>query len=155
EGSNAFNVIPPQSTLRGTFRTMDNDIRDYIVKRIQEIVSGYCEAWRCECEIIFNPGEMIAIPPLINDNQVVEELSAILEDLDAVTEMVPTMGSEDFAFFLQKTKGAFIALGIYNEEKGIIFPHHHPRFDIDEDVLWKGAAMYALLGFYHLFVDES
>jgi amidohydrolase len=155
KGSNAFNVIPPQATLRGTFRTMDHEIRNHIVKRIQEIVNGYCKAWRCEGEVIFNPGDMVDIPPLLNDNQAVDELSAILNSLDTVTEMDPTMGSEDFAFYLQKTKGAFIALGIYNEEKGITFPHHHPKFDVDEDVLWKGAAIYALLGFYPVFVGGT
>ncbi|MHA1222842.1 MAG: hypothetical protein ACTSP3_06235 [Candidatus Heimdallarchaeaceae archaeon] len=53
----------------------------------------------------------------------------------------------DFAFYLLETKGAFIALGLYNEEKGITYPHHHPKFNVDEEVLWKGTAIYALLGF--------
>ena len=56
------------------------------------------------------------------------------------------MGGEDFAFYTQKTKGAFLLLGIENKEKNIVAPHHHPQFDIDEEVLWKGTAAYTLLG---------
>jgi len=57
------------------------------------------------------------------------------------------MGAEDFAFYLQKVPGVFIFLGIRNEEKGIVHPHHHPKFDVDESVLWKGTALYSLLAY--------
>ena len=146
EGSNAFNVIPPQATLKGTFRAMDPEVRDHITKRVKKIVEGYSQAWRCEGIVDF--GTVAAYPPLINDNQAVNDLTKILQDLDAVTTMPPSMGGEDFAYYLEKTKGAFIALGICNEEKGTgIYPHHHPKFDVDESVLWKGTAIHALLGF--------
>jgi metal-dependent amidase/aminoacylase/carboxypeptidase family protein len=77
-----------------------------------------------------------------------------LKPLDEVQDVDMTMGGEDFAFYLNKTKGAFIALGLYNEDKGIIYPHHHPKFNVDEEVLWKGTAIYTLLGFYYLFVNN-
>ncbi|MFX0114222.1 MAG: M20/M25/M40 family metallo-hydrolase, partial [Candidatus Hodarchaeota archaeon] len=85
---------------------------------------------------------------LINDKQAVEKLISILQPLDDVIAVTPSMGSEDFSFYTQKATGAMIALGIYNEDKGIIWPNHHPKFDVDEAVLWKGAAAYALLGTY-------
>jgi len=44
----------------------------------------------------------------------------------------------------------FILLGVRNEEKGIVYPHHHPKFNVDEDVLWKGSAIYALLALRYL-----
>jgi len=152
QGSDAFNVIPREAKMMGTFRTMDPTVREHIVTRVPEIVQGYCEAWRCEGKVIFNEGDMIAYPPLINDSQTIEDVGEILKDttLKFVT-MDPSMGGEDFAFYLQKTKGAFLTLGIYNEEKGIISPHHHPQFDVDEAVLWKGTALYSLLAFYPLF----
>ena len=58
-----------------------------------------------------------------------------------VEEVPKTMGAEDFAFYLQKVPGVFIALGIKNKEKGIIYPHHHPKFNVDEDVLPFGTAL--------------
>jgi amidohydrolase len=152
EGSNAFNVIPPQATLKGTFRTMDPNVRNYIIKRIKEIVKGYSQAWRCEG--ITDLGLIATYPPVINDAQAVDNLSVIVKDIDNVTEMKPTLGGEDFAYYLERTKGAFIGLGIYNEEKGIIHPHHHPKFNVDESILWKGTAIHTLLGFYSLFINE-
>ena len=104
---------------------LDNDI----IKRIEEIVVGYCKAWRCVGNVAFHP---ISYPPLINDDEVVDDVIEILADLDKVEIMEPSMGGEDFAFYLQKTKGAFLTLGIYNEEKGITFPHHHSKFQVDE-----------------------
>ncbi|PWI47864.1 peptidase M20 [Candidatus Heimdallarchaeota archaeon B3_Heim] len=152
QASDAFNVIPREAKLEGTFRTMDPKIRDHIVTRIPEIVQGYCKAWRCEGSVTFNEGDMIPYPPLINDAQSVDEVIEILKGTElSYVSMDPSMGGEDFAFYLQKTKGAFLTLGIYNEEKGITSPHHHPHFDVDEAVLWKGTALYALLGFYSLF----
>ncbi len=148
EGSEAFNIIPSQATMRGTFRTMDPAVRAHIMKRIKEIVEGYSQAWRCEGIVEF--GE-IAYPPTVNDEAAVDEVTAILEEIGPVITMNPTMGGEDFAFYLEQTKGAFLALGSKNEEKGIVHPHHHPRFDIDEAILWRGTAIYALLGFYSLF----
>ncbi len=65
--------------------------------------------------------------------------------------MNPTMVGEDFSFYLQKTKGAFLTLGTYNKEKGIIYPHHHPKFQIDETILWKGSGIYSVLGFFRNF----
>ncbi|MFX1247088.1 MAG: M20 family metallopeptidase [Promethearchaeota archaeon] len=149
DGSDAFNVIPTKATLKGTFRTMDPDIRIFIIKRIKEIVEGYSKAWRCDGNV--DLGMIAAYPPLLNDAQTVDNVTSILESLDTVIQMNPSMGGEDFAFYLEKTRGIFIALGIYNEKKGITFPHHHPKFDVDETILWKGTAIHTLLGFYSFF----
>ena len=150
EGSNAHNIIPETATLEGTFRTMNNEVRDHIIKRIEEIVVGYSKAWRCIGKVEFDP---ISYPPLINDADTVDEVIDILADFEKVKIMAPSMGGEDFAFYLQKTKGAFLTLGIYNEEKGITYPHHHSKFRVDESTLWKGTATYSILGFYSLFKE--
>ncbi|MHA2226801.1 MAG: M20 metallopeptidase family protein [Candidatus Hodarchaeales archaeon] len=150
EGSKAFNVIPPKATLQGTFRTLNTEVREFIIKRIKEIVEGYSNAWRCKGTVEFRS---IAYPPVINDEETVEKITIMLSELDEVKIMNQSMIGEDFAFYLQETKGALLTLGIFNEDKGIIFPHHHPRFQIDESVLWKGAAVYSILGFYFLFSE--
>ncbi|MHA2357324.1 MAG: amidohydrolase [Candidatus Heimdallarchaeaceae archaeon] len=149
KGSDAHNVIPTTATMEGTFRTFNTEVRELIIKRIREVVEGYSHAWRCEGKVEFEI-DGIFYPPTVNHHQSVENAIKILKPLDKVVEVSKTMGGEDFAFYLLKTKGAFIALGLYNEEKGIIHPHHHPNFNVDEEVLWKGTATYALLGFYSL-----
>lgn len=150
KGSDAHNIIPRSARLQGTFRSLNSKVREYVIKRIHEIVEGYSKAWRCTGTVEFSS---LGYPPLINSDEVVDEVTNIIKELDDVETMNQSMISEDFAFYLQKTKGAFITLGTYNENKGIIFPHHHPKFQVDEDILWKGTAIYSMLGFYSLFVD--
>ncbi|MHA1303098.1 MAG: M20 metallopeptidase family protein [Candidatus Heimdallarchaeaceae archaeon] len=147
-GSDAHNIIPAEATIRGTFRTFNTEVREHIVKRMQEIVEGYSKAWRCTGVVKLDEP---AYPPVINNKEAVEKAKEILADLDKVEEENLTMGGEDFAYYTLKTKGAFIVLGIDNKEKGIVYPHHHPRFNVDEAVLWKGTAVYALLGFFNNF----
>lgn len=151
EGSNAFNIIPDEAKLRGTLRTFNLEVREYLIKRIKEIVEGYSKAWRCQAKFEL---ENISYPPLINDPETVDKAVKILQEIGPINpEIKLSLGGEDFAFYLQQTKGTFITLGIYNEKKGIVHPHHHPRFDVDESVLWKGAAIYTALGLFATFND--
>lgn len=60
-----------------------------------------------------------------------------------VEKSAPMTGSEEFSEFLTKTRGVFALLGCKNEDKGIVYFHHHPKFDIDEDALTIGVEMYA------------
>ena len=53
-------------------------------------------------------------------------------------DVAPLLGGEDFARYLEHIPGAFILIGCGNEEKGIIHPHHHGKFDVDEDSLLIG-----------------
>ena len=61
----------------------------------------------------------------------------------ANTYMEKTTGGEDFAFFLEKAPGAFAFVGIRNDEKGANLPHHHDKFNMDEDALEIGSMLYA------------
>ncbi len=150
--SNAHNIIPEKVIMRGTFRTLNHEVREHILKRIAEIVEGYSKAWRCTGTVEFDP---VAYPPLVNNAEIVDEVKGILNDLGSVETMDPSMGGEDFAFYLQKARGTFIVLGIQNQEKGIIFPHHHPKFNVDEAVLYKGTAVYSTLAFYSRFKQDA
>ncbi|WP_457559741.1 M20 metallopeptidase family protein [Candidatus Harpocratesius sp.] len=143
-GSNAGNIIPSKAILSGTLRTFDENDRMYVLKRIKEICTLYAKAWRCECELKLLG---VSYPSVKNSTHLVKKIEPILKDLGPVTEVEPTMGGEDFAFYQQETDGVFLFLGIQNKEKDIIYPHHHAKFNIDEDVLWKAAAIYSLLAF--------
>jgi amidohydrolase len=61
------------------------------------------------------------------------------------------MGGEDFSAFQQKAPGTYFVTGAGNRNKGIIYPHHHPRFTIDEDALEIGAKMFVYSVFKLLF----
>ena len=149
EASDAHNIISNQTKIRGTLRTMNPEVREFLIQRIRQVVEGYSNAWRCTGSVEFDP---MAYPAVINDEETVDAIKSILQDVGQVVNMDQTMVGEDFSFYLQEVKGVFITLGIKNKPKGVIYPHHHPKFNVDESVLWKGTAIYALLGFYPNFV---
>ncbi|WP_457752202.1 M20 metallopeptidase family protein [Thermococcus sp.] len=134
----AFNVIPEVAEFKGTFRFFKPEVGDMIKKRMDEIAAGVSKAHNLKYEI--NVEELT--PPTINDKKMADFAREVAEKYGFKHgDVDPSMGAEDFSFYLQRVPGAFLALGIYNEEKGIVYPHHHPRFDVDEDVLHLGSAM--------------
>ena len=133
-----FNVIPETAEFKGTFRFFKPEIGELIKRRIDEIAKGIATAHNMKYELKIDE----LTPPTINDPEMARFARKVAEKYGLKHgEVPPTMGAEDFAFYLQKVPGAFLALGIRNEEKGIIHPHHHPKFDVDEDVLHLGTAM--------------
>ena len=147
-GSGAHNIIPNQGQIKGTLRSLSPNVRNYMIGRIQDIVQGYSEAWRCSGKVEFDP---MGYPSVVNNAEIVNKIQPILQSICPIQKMKPTMVGEDFSFYLQKVKGAFLTLGIHNKEKGIIYPHHHPKFQVDESILWKGSAIYSVLGFFASF----
>ncbi len=147
EAGTAFNVIPEYAELWGTIRTFREDVRNFIVDRMKKITKGYANSMRCKAEFEIT---MDSVPPTINDAKLADFARRVLKNLGKIEVPERTMGSEDFSFYTKKAPGLFLLLGIRNEEKGIIYPHHHPRFNVDESVLWMGAAMHALLAYNYL-----
>ncbi|NJE48889.1 amidohydrolase [Thermococcus sp. 9N3] len=137
-GGTTFNVIPEEVSLKGTFRFYKNEVGDLLKKRIKEIAEGVSSAHGAKAEVSVQD----LTPPTINDPDMAQFAREVAEKYGLRHgEVPPTMGAEDFAYYLQRVPGAFLALGIRNEEKGIVYPHHHPKFDVDEDVLHLGTAM--------------
>ncbi len=134
----AFNVIPEEVEMKGTIRFFKHEIGELIQRRMGEILEGVTKAHGASYKLSIEE----LVPPTVNDSKMAEFARNVARKYGLRHDDVePTMGAEDFAFYLQKVPGAFLTLGIYNEEKGIIYPHHHPRFDVDEDVLHLGTAM--------------
>lgn len=149
-GGTAFNVIPEEVEFKGgTFRFFKPEVGGELIQmRMREILDGITKAHRARYELSI---EELTPPPTINTKEMADFARKVAEKYGLkYGEVRPTMGAEDFAFYLQKVPGAFLALGIRNEEKGIIYPHHHPKFDVDEDVLYIGTAMEVALAFEFL-----
>lgn len=133
----AANVIPDTAEMRLTIRSFDPSVRELQERRITEIATGVAEAFGATARIDYWHG----YPAMVNE----PEMTALV--IEAATEAMgeerviigpPQMGSEDFAFFLLERPGAFFNVGTRNEARGIIWDHHHPRFDMDEDGLAVG-----------------
>ncbi|MGB3306223.1 MAG: amidohydrolase [Thermomicrobiales bacterium] len=133
----AFNVIPDIAKLGGTVRTFKPETRDYLEKRIPELVKAVGEALGATIEASFERG----YPATVNDPAEAERVRAAAAKVvgeENVIEMTPVMGGEDFSYFLEQRPGAYFFVGSKNEEKGLIWGHHHPKFDIDEESLAIG-----------------
>lgn len=143
QAGETYNIIPSECHVEGTMRTLEEEVRQYMAKRICEIAKATAATYRAEaeCEIVWG------VPPVVNHAdmaELVRECAVEVVGKDMVVDHVaaPNMGSEDFSYYVEKIPGAFMFLSSANPEKGTDVPHHNAKFNIDEDVLWRGSAMF-------------
>ncbi|CAA9550350.1 MAG: N-acetyl-L,L-diaminopimelate deacetylase homolog [uncultured Thermomicrobiales bacterium] len=135
----AFNVIPDTATLRGTVRSFDNDERQRLAERIQAVATGIAAAMRAEATVDYSFG----YPPTVNDAAMTDIVRAAATSVVGAENVVDEelhMGAEDMSYFLEAVPGSFFFVGSMNEDRGLVWGHHHPRFDIDEVALSTGMA---------------
>jgi amidohydrolase len=140
-GGNTHNVIPGAVDLVGTVRTFDETLRTEMPRLIERIIAGVTSAHGAGYSLSYERGYR----PVVNDERAAELLRrAVLKSLgeDFLTEAIPTMGGEDFSAYLQRADGAFFFVGARCEERGIVQPHHHECFDIDERALDYGTRIF-------------
>ena len=148
-GIGSYNIIPDSATFGGTIRSHSPELREYLPRRLKEILEGVTSGMRASYE--FNL--MKKFPAVINEEKMTELVVKVAQGLlgeDKVFQMKPLMGSEDFSYYLHRIPGTFVFLGAENKEKGIIYPLHHPRYDVDEDILPVGAALHAAVALEYL-----
>lgn len=137
----APNVIASEAELEGTIRTSDPEVRQHIIHGLKRMISAAAELHNAGIEITFEDG----YPPVINHPAAttVARLAAgaTVGDENVVCSEFPSMGSEDFSFYLDKVPGAFLRIGARHPDWEPI-PLHSPAFDIDEDVLCLGAVYF-------------
>jgi len=134
----AFNIIPETAELGGTMRAFTAEHQQYLLRRIREIASGIATSMGGSCEVDFGDTTQ-GCPPCVNDATMTEmvrnaAIAAVGED-EVSDKDVMTTGSDDMAYFLASVPGCYFIVGAQNNEKGASYPHHHPRFNIDEDAL--------------------
>jgi len=136
-----FNVIPPVVEMTGTIRTFEPEVRRLVLDRFDKTVRFVAEAMGCQVELDVKR----LTPATINHPQAASRVQSVAREVlpDAQVDSADyvTMGSEDFAFILEKVPGCFFFIGSANPEKGLDAGHHHPRFDIDEAALPMGVAL--------------
>jgi amidohydrolase len=132
----AFNIIPEEVVLQGTMRAFTKEHQDYLLRRISEVANGIATAMGGRCEVELFDG----LPPCTNDpdmTELVHRAASEVVGADRVDsgQEVMTTGSDDMAIFLNTVPGCYFIVGAHNEAKEAHYPHHHPRFNIDEDAL--------------------
>lgn len=141
-GGENSNVIPERVDLGGTIRTLDARVRSQTIEHIRRLASGIESITGTQIEMTI----AASIPSVQNDpaaTQIVTE-AAIRVAGPASVEAIPrpSMGSEDFACYLEHCPGAMFRLGVASD-RGAITPLHTPRFDIDESAMLIGARILA------------
>lgn len=134
----AKNVIAETCRITGTVRTFDEETRAVIRKRFEEVTQHTCAMNGATVEIDY----MMGYPPLVNHAGETERFFQVAKAVfgeEQVQVTPPMMPAEDFSYYVQQVPGCFIFVGAGNEDKGITYPHHHPRFDIDEAAMLNAA----------------
>lgn len=136
DAGSAFNIIPEVAELQGTMRAYSTEHREKLVRRITELAQGIASGMNASCEANFFDG----CPPCVNDPAMTDTVRLAAESTVGAQsvdtgEEVMTTGSDDMAYFLQTVPGCYFIVGAQNSEKGARYPHHHPRFNIDEDAM--------------------
>ncbi len=142
QGGTAFNIIPDEVEILGTVRSLNEAVREHLKSRLEQVTQGTARSFDVDYRFDFQYG----YPALVNDpemSRLVASACAKGIGKENVESIRPSMGGEDFAYYLQKIPGSFFRLGTRNENKGITHPFHSSRFDIDEDVLPFGVEMFA------------
>jgi len=135
QGGVRGNIIPNEVMMSGTIRTFERDVQARMLKRVDEILRGVTSAWGGTYQL-----DTSTLPAVVNDAEcaaLVAGVAAAFLGPENVGEG-RTTGGDDMAYFLEAAPGAYFMLGGGNVERGITWPHHHPKFDFDEDCLPLG-----------------
>ena len=138
-----YNIIAGDCTLDGTVRTLNEDTRAMIEDSMRKTLDGLCLQSGATADINYGHG----YPALVNheeDAELIRDTAIKLFGKDDVVDVkLPAMPAEDFSFYLKEKKGAFVWLGTAKPDQDPVWPLHNSRFDVDEDILWRGSSLLA------------
>jgi len=141
-GGQKANIIPDTITLEGSVRMLYADYEtENPMERFKQLVEKVTAVHGCTAEVAWYRENI----PLVNDPFMAHLASKVAEETAGSNALVPDlacMPSEDFSEFTARVPGVFVFLGTGNSEKGTDYPHHNPRFNIDEDSMPLGVEMF-------------
>jgi len=146
----ATNVIPESCELRGTVRTFTIELLDIIEERMRRIAAATCEAFATSCEFEFRRN----YPPTVNharETAFTREVLGELVGAQNVGEFEPTMGAEDFSYFLQEKPGCYFVIGNGDGTHrsaghgGGPCMLHNPSYDFNDELIPLGGSMWVRL----------
>lgn len=134
EAIGPYNVIANTAKIKGTVRTLNEQTRELMEKEMKRVIEGTCHLSGADFEFKYERG----YPVLINHKEETEFVMNVAETVSEVKEIKetePIMGGEDYSYYLQEVKGTYFFTGAQPEGVEDPYPHHHPKFDIDEKSL--------------------
>jgi amidohydrolase len=148
----AFNVIPPAATLKGTVRTFQPAVRRAIAAEFRRVVANVAKGLGARAEIQYR----FFLPATVNDSAMVDLAWSVAEGIVGKRNVVasePSMGGEDMSLALAAVPGVFAFVGGADGGRSTSYPHHHPKFDVNEDCLAVAAGF--MEGFVRRYLDEA
>lgn len=138
-GGSAYNVIPDEVIIRGNVRTTDDDVQDLIEESLGKLAEGIAEMYQIETSFTYNrkhPVLMNSTPDLA-----IKAAARVVGKENVLTQELPAMGSEDYAFYMQKTKGCFVWVG-----NGVDSPViHNSKYDFNDTAILVGSSIFVEL----------
>lgn len=138
--SQAYNVIPDQVRIRGTFRTLNAAAGVQMETYIREVSAAICSAAGAAVDVTVTHQTI----PVINDGDIAARLRPVFAEIvgeDRLDRTARTMAAEDVSSLMEDAPGMYFFVGSSNADRGLTYGHHHPRFDFDEDALPLGVAL--------------
>ena len=134
--STTHNVIPQQVVMKGTVRTMDFAVQDYVEGRVREIAEGIAATLGGKACVNYQRGYPVTVNAEANTRYAADVARTVSGQVNEDTP--PVMGAEDFSFMLLERPGAYIFVG--NGDTAMV---HHPAYRFDDQVIPFGASWYA------------
>ena len=145
QAGTAFNVIPPAAVLRGTVRTFKESVRKAAAAELKRIARDVSRGLGARAETKYH----FFLPPTVNDASMTDLAWSVAEEVVGKRNVIasePSMGGEDMSLALEAVPGVFAFVGGNDGTARTSYPHHHPKFDVDEACLEVSA------GFIDTFV---
>ncbi|MCX7559395.1 M20 family metallopeptidase [Sulfitobacter sp. F26204] len=135
--TDSHNVLPQTVRLRGTVRTLDEDVRDLAEARLRDIATHTAAAHQCRAEVDYERG----YPVTVNHDAETDFAADIAEKITPGVwrDTPPIMAGEDFSYMLNERPGAYMMIG--NGEEGATV--HHPKYDFNDEAIPAGCSWYA------------
>ena len=141
------NVIPDTAVIKGTVRTFNEDVRQFILSRIPKIAHHTAEAFRASADVNIITGcDSVVVDESVSDN-IRASLSEVLGEnvIDkSFLKNFKMSASEDFAYIASDVPSVLIGLSTGSPTEGYPYYMHHPKVTFNEDVLYEGAAIHAI-----------
>ena len=136
---NARNVIPQTAELKGTVRTLTDEVRELVERRVREVVAGVAQMTGAKIDLVYERGYPVVVNHALQTDAAIQVAKEIAGDSN-VHDMAPLMGAEDFAYMLEQRPGAFIFCG-NGDSAGL----HHPAYNFNDDAIVYGTSYWIKL----------
>ena len=142
-GGDTYNVIPEDVVLRGTVRTLEDEVRDAVKPALRRVVEGVAATAGVSAELVFIPGYPATVNHEVESEFAAEIAAEVAGDDNVRRDLDPKMGAEDFSYMLNQRPGCYIWIGNGPGVSGCWL--HNPHYDFNDEILPMGASYWARL----------